>query len=268
MPTELIYEGVLTLAIGLLAGAVGGLAGIGGSIIMLPALGLLLGYTGESKPEHHMYMAAAMAVNSIVAFASTRKHRKAGAIEPRITRRLTPPMFVGILGGVLLSNVMDGNTLKLSLVGFLWLYCAYAIITTVRKLPEPDPDHMRLGWLWIGGIGGLTGVLAGLLGIGGGIVMVPLMILMAKVPVRKAVAASAWVMQITAPAGALVKLATLGEHGQSWVDALKLAGPMAVGAMVGASIGAELTHRLKLPYLRLAIATILAAASAKLAGFF
>lgn len=268
MPDELIVEALVTLVIGLFAGAVGGLAGIGGSIIMLPALGIFLGYLDDSKAEHHLYMAAAMVVNAMVAFASTRKHRQAGAIEPRLTWRLTPPMFVGILGGVLLSNVMEGNTLKLALVGFLWLYCAYAIVTTVRKLPEPDPDHMRLGWLWIGGIGALTGVLAGILGIGGGIVMVPLMILTARVPVRRAVAASAWVMQITAPAGAIVKLVTLGEHGQNWADALSLAVPMAVGALVGASIGAGLTHRLKLPYLRLAIATILAAASAKLAGFF
>ncbi len=268
MPTDQILNIVVTLAIGLIAGAVGGLAGIGGSIIMLPALGLFLGYTGADKPEHHMYMAAAMVVNTVVAFASTRKHRQAGAIEPRITWRLTPPMFVGILAGVLLSNVMEGNTLKLGLVGFLWLYCAYAIVTTVRKLPEPDPEHMKLGWANIGGIGLLTGVLAGLLGIGGGIVMVPLMILTAKIPVRKAVAASAWVMQITAPAGALLKLATLGEHGQHWTEALMLAAPMAVGALVGASIGAGLTHRLKLPYLRLAIAVILGAASAKLAGLF
>lgn len=268
MPTELVLTGLETLVIGVFAGAIGGLAGIGGSIIMLPALGILLGYTGPDKPEHHLYMAAAMVVNAMVAFASTRKHRQAKAIEPRIVWRLTPPMFAGILAGAEVSNYFEGNTLKLALVGFLWLYCAYAIITTIRKLPEPDPEHMRVSWLWIGGIGALTGVLAGLLGIGGGIVMVPLMILTARIPVRRAVAASAWVMQITAPAGAVVKLATLGEHQQSWTHALALAVPMAVGALVGASIGAGLTHTLKLPYLRLAIAAVLAAASVKLAGFF
>lgn len=258
----------MTLIIGLAAGAVGGLAGIGGSIIMLPALGYFLGYSDESNAEHHLYMAAAMAVNSVVAIFSTRKHRKAGAIDPRLTRRLCPPMFLGILAGVLLSNVMEGSTLKLALVGFLWLYCAYAIVTTIRKLPEPPDNHMRTGWPVIGSIGGGTGVLAGLLGIGGGIVMVPLMIVGGKIPVRKAVAASAWVMQITAPAGAIVKLMTLREHGQDWGEALILAAPMAAGAMVGATIGAGLTHRLKLPALRIAIAVVLAAASFKLAGFF
>lgn len=258
----------LTLLIGLVAGVVGGLAGIGGSIIMLPALGVFFGYQDETKAEHHLYMAAAMVVNSVVAIFSTRKHRKAGAIEPRLTMRLSPPMFVGILAGVLLSNVMEGGTLKLALVGFLWLYCAYAIITTIRKLPEPHEDEMRAGWTVIGTIGAGTGVLAGLLGIGGGIVMVPLMILTAKVPVRKAVAASAWVMQITAPAGAIVKLVTLNEHGQDWSTALLIAVPMAAGAMVGATVGAGLTHSLKLPVLRVAIAVVLAGASFKLAGFF
>jgi uncharacterized membrane protein YfcA len=258
----------ITLAIGLAAGLVGGLAGIGGSIIILPALALFIGYSTPDKPEHHLYMAAAMVVNAIVAFASTRKHRQAGAIDPNLTRCLLPPMLGGIIAGILLSNVMQGNTLKLGLIGFLWLYCGYAVFTTIRRLPDPAPERSRSGWVWIGGIGALTGVLAGLLGIGGGIVMVPLMIIMARVPVRRAVAASAWAMQITAPIGAALKLATLHGHGQSWVHAVYFAIPMAIGAMIGSSVGAELTHRLRLPYLRLAIAVILAAASARLAGFF
>ncbi len=268
MPDDPLFIAALTLGIGLIAGIVGGLAGIGGSIIMLPALGLFLGYTGADKPEHHLYMGAAMVVNAIVAFASTRKHRKAGVLEPRLNIRLLVPMFAGILAGVLLSNVFEGETLKFGLVGFLWLYCAYAVVTTVRKLPEPEPEEMKSTWPRIGGIGGMTGVLAGLLGIGGGIVMVPLMILTARVPVRRAVAASAWVMQITAPAGAIVKLATLNEHGQDWGEALYLAVPMSAGALVGATIGAGLTHSLKTPMLRVVIAVILAVASGKLAGWY
>lgn len=266
--TELLIHALITLSIGLAAGVIGGLAGIGGSIIMLPALGLFLGYTGSDKPEHHLYMAAAMVVNAIIAIASTRQHRKAGVLDAKLNLRLSPPMLVGILIGVGLSNVMQGNTLKLGLVGFLWLYCAYAVVTTVRKLPEPGLDQMRTDWWLIGSLGALTGILAGLLGIGGGIVMVPIMILAARVPVRRAVAASAWVMQITAPVGALAKLATLGQHDQSWWHAMNLAVPMAAGALVGALIGAALTHRLRLPYLRMAIAVILAVASGKLAGFY
>jgi len=268
LPPDPLLFIALTLGIGLVAGAVGGLAGIGGSIVILPALGLFMGYTPPDKAEHHLYMAAAMVVNAIVAFASTRKHRQAGAIDPRLTGRLLPPMFVGILAGVLLSNVMEGNTLKMALIGFLWLYCGYAVVTSIRRLPEPGPHEVRAGWGTIGTIGALTGVLAGILGIGGGIVMVPLMILIARTAVRRAVAASAWVMQITAPAGAVLKLATLGDHGQAWTHALLLAVPMAVAAMVGSSIGAELTHRLNTTALRIAIAVVLAAASARLAGLF
>ncbi len=55
------------LTIGLVAGLVGGLAGIGGSIIMLPALGLFLGYKTPARTEHHLYMASAMTVNILVA---------------------------------------------------------------------------------------------------------------------------------------------------------------------------------------------------------
>ncbi|MCA9299660.1 MAG: hypothetical protein KDA28_11370, partial [Phycisphaerales bacterium] len=56
-----LQEVLISGVIGLIAGVLGGMAGIGGSLIMLPGLGLLLGY--EPHERQHLYMAAAMCVN-------------------------------------------------------------------------------------------------------------------------------------------------------------------------------------------------------------
>ncbi len=274
IPTVTPVEVLIAIAIGLVAGLVGGLCGIGGSIIMLPALALTFGYEDEAETRQHLYIAAALLVNAVVAATAIRPHVRAGAIDGNIVLRLLPPMVLAIVGGVVLGNLVDGRVAKLVLVGFLFAYVAWMLFTAVRRLPDHAPEQQRATGTRLGVIGAVAGVLAGFLGIGGGIVMVPSMQLVARVQLRKAIAASATAMCVTAPIGAITKFGSL--HGftdasgrpLSWFDALSLGVAMAVGASIGSPAGARLTHRLRLPHLRLAVALALGASAAKMAGFF
>lgn len=255
----------VTLLIGLVAGAVGGLAGIGGSIIMLPALAIFVGYSTPERPEHHLYMASAMLVNVVVAYFAKVQHAKEGAVRADLVRPILASMCVSVVVGVLVVNVFDGTVAKNVLIGFILCYCLFNFYSAARKLPEPEMHHQRGGRMLLVGIGGLTGFMAGFLGIGGGIVMVPMMQLVARVPLRQSIAASAAVMWVTAIIGSATKLALLHTHGQDWLDAVALAGPMALGAVAGARFGAWCTHRLHLPYLKVAISVILGASAIKMA---
>ncbi len=256
---------MVTLLTGLVAGVVGGLAGIGGSIIMLPALAIFLGYATPDRSEHHLYMAAAMLVNVVVAYFARVQHAREGAVRADLVRPILASMCVSVVIGVLVVNVFDGTVAKNALIGFILCYCLFNMYSTVRKLPEPQPHQQRGGRALLLGIGGLTGFMAGFLGIGGGIVMVPLMQWVARVPLRQSIAASAAVMWVTAIIGSVTKLSLLHTHGQHWLDALALAGPMALGAVAGARFGAWCTHRLHLPYLKAAISIILGASAIKMA---
>lgn len=269
-PTEIL----IAVGIGLVAGLVGGLCGIGGSIVMLPALGLVFGYrlpSGEVDPEearHHLYMASAMLVNVVVAATAIRPHVKAGAIDRRIVGRLLPPMAIAIIGGVALGDQTEGRVPKLVLVGFLFAFVVWTLFTAVRRLPEPTEEQQRATGPRLGSIGLVTGLLAGFLAIGGGIVMVPAMQLVARVPLRRAIAASAAAMCVASPIGAVMKFSTLSMHGLRWQEALTLGLAMAVGASVGSPLGARLTHALHLRHLRLAVAIVLGLSGARLAGLF
>ena len=258
----------IALLIGLVAGVVGGMAGIGGSIVMIPALGVVLGYSGKDAPQQHLYAASAMCVNVVVALASSRKHKDHGALDTRIRNRLLPGMILGIVGGVWLSNQLDGRPLKQGMAAFLFAFVGWTLFQTIRGLPERRLEDANTGWGLLGPMGGGTGVLAGLLGIGGGIVMVPLMQVICKVQLRRAIAASASVMWVSAGVGAALKVWTLPQHGQSRVEAVSLAAAMAVGAVGGAPLGAWMTHRMKLPALRVVISVILAAAGGRAAGWW
>jgi uncharacterized membrane protein YfcA len=274
IPAVTPSEVLIAAAIGLLAGLVGGLCGIGGSIIMLPGLALAFGYDDEANTRHHLYMASAMLVNVVVAAMAIWPHVRARAIDRRVVVRLMPPMAAAIIGGVMLGDQVSGSIPKLVLVVFLFMFVAWTLFTAIRKLPEPAPEQERATTARLGTIGIVTGLLAGFLAIGGGIVMVPAMQLAAKLPLRRAIAASAAAMCLASPIGAAMKFSSLPEHtdalGQplSRGSALALGVAMAAGAAIGSPLGARLTHKLRLPHLRLAVAVVLGLSAAKMAGFF
>lgn len=268
---EPVLTALLVLAIGLVAGVVGGLSGIGGSIIMLPALGFTLGYRSPDQTEHHLYMAAAMAVNAVVAGASTREHLNKGLIRWPLVRWLLPTMIGGIIGGVFLSGAFGAAAAKVTLGWFTLAFCVHNVrkaLTSGRaEPPAPTPSRRRVQV--VGGITGLgSGVAAGFMGIGGGVVVVPALTVSGVATPKQAVATSACVMMVSSVVGASLKLALLDREGLSWVDALVLAAPMGLGAVIGAPLGAMASHRLPTRWLRVAISAVLAASGAKLAGLF
>ena len=93
----------------------------------------------------------------------------------------------------------------------------------------------------LGSVG--AGVVSALLGIGGGIVKVPVMHLVMGVPLRVATATSNLMMGITASAGAIIYLSAAGSTRSS-------PAPTAIGVFVGASIGSRVAHRIDVRILR------------------
>lgn len=250
-------EVILALLIGLLAGGLGGLAGIGGSMIMIPGLVILLGYSDASHTEHHLYMAAAMSVNVLVAVPAARRHHKAGAVRLDLLKLLLPSMAAFMVVGVLLSNQFAGDRLRQMLAVFIAAYAILNIHRLLRPKSESrrDDQHTAAPRLLI--VGSLAGIVSGLLGLGGGVVLVPLLQIVCRIPLREAIATTLTVMPFTAIIGASLKLATLGSLGLHAGDALILVAAMAPAAIVGGHLGAGLTHTLPLQTVRLVISILM-----------
>jgi len=261
-PTEVI----ICLVIGAFAGVLGGLAGIGGSMIMLPALAVFV-YDPDPNSAHHLFMAAAMAVNVVVSFPAALRHRKAKAINYGALRVILPAMAISIVAGVLISNEIQGLTLRAILAGFIAAYALMTIGRFFRKTPEPEQVDQQIHTVRLGVIGIATGLVAGLLGIGGGVLMVPMLQVFCKMPIRNAIATSSAVMVLTAIVGASLKLATLGpEHSRSVINALIIAAALSPTAFFGARLGAALTHRLPLQAVRLVVSIALLIVAARMAA--
>jgi len=251
-------EYAVLAGVGLAAGLVGGLVGIGGSVIMIPAMIILLG------PHQHMYQASAMVVNVAVALPAAARHKAAGALRMDVFRVMLPVTLVAIVAGVLLSNRFEQRTLQTVFGIFLVFVAADSSIKALRRPESESAAPPKVSWFRSGTVGTAMGFFGGLLGVGGGAIAVPLAQMIMKLPIRNAIAASASVMAITAGIGAAIKISTLGEHGEAWQNAIILALILAPSSMLGGHFGAGLTHTLPTRAVRIVFAVVMIAAAVRL----
>lgn len=257
---------LLVALIGLAGGIFGGLLGIGGSIVMIPLLGLALG------PNQQLYQAACMIVNVVVALGAVRRHAMAGSVRGDCFRWMLPASTVAILIGVLVSNRVPSLVLQRCFGVFLLYVAATEVWRVVRPGDgsEEPPAHVPPSSGVT--IGGATGLIAGLLGVGGGTIAVPLMRTLARLPLRQAIGTSSAVMTVASAIGAVVKNAALptlkGADGSplTILASLTIAGALSMPALVGAGLGARLTYALPLPIVRLALVLLLVAAGVRMTG--
>lgn len=263
--------------LGVIAGTLGGMLGVGGSIVMIPGLAVLFSLDRTPEPNQHLFQAAAMIVNVAVSVPAALRHRKADALVADALLWMLPAALVFVIAGVWVSNlpVFEGADGGRWLGRLLAVFLVYVIVMNVQKLRAKSPaesvDGRRVTPARGLTVGSVMGTIAGLLGIGGGAIAVPLQQLLLKLPLRSCIGNSSAIICISAAVGAIYKNATLAQHvsGSSPVDwrmSLVIAAMLAPTAWAGARLGASLTHSLPLRQVRLAFIALMAVAAWKMAA--
>ena len=258
-------EVIILLGIGVIAGILGGLLGIGGSIVMIPALTLLL------DRNIHLAQATAMAVNIVVAAPAIARHHRAGTVRWDVMRAMLPWGLVAIVAGVLATFLFEGAWL----VRIFGVFLVWVTLVNIRRFIDGRREEADLvvpvAPARSAFTGTTTGFAAGLLGIGGGTWSVPLMQRICLLSLRQSIATSSALMIVTAMLGASVKLwklptvgATDGVVAPTVEEALLLAIILAPTAMAGSWVGAHLTHALPLRLVRLVFAVLIAVVAARM----
>lgn len=254
----------LTLAtIGILMGLFGGLLGIGGSVVMIPAMVFAFG------ENQHLYQASAMICNFFVGVSSVMIHKKADVLMGDVIKWLVPAAALGIIIGVTISNssIFARNNSYL-LARVLGLFMIYVIVYNCLMFGRPhggadgfDTSKTRRSVCLTALTGLLTGIAAGLLGLGGGTVCVPAQQLFLKMSLKRAISNSAATVASISLIGALYKNLTLPQHNIGVVESLKIAVVVVSVAVVGAFLGARLMHRLPQNIVRIIFILLMVAAS-------
>jgi uncharacterized membrane protein YfcA len=248
---------LLMLAGGLAAGAFGSLLGLGGGVLIVPLL--TLGFDLPLRDAIGVSLACVVATSA--AAASTYLERRVADL--RLAMRLELFTAAGAVAGGLLAFALDEQLLA----GLFALVLVYVAATMVRRAvgqagPEASPDAISTPLkeqnLPLGAAGStIGGVVSGLLGIGGGVIIVPLMHLGLGLPLRVATATSTVMIAVTAAASGIVYLVRGG------IDPYVL-GPTAVGVFVGAILGSRSAERIDLRILRLLFIAVLVYTAAQM----
>lgn len=264
-------EYILLAIAGLLAGLLGGLLGLGGSSILLPAMVLILGSVDAAGHEQiHQYMAAAMIVNFLLIWPSVFAHLRNKAVWASVWIYLSVAALVGIIIGVQASYLFKGDAamyLRWSVGGFFVYVALHNLyrLTHKRKLDGLSRNEAENQPAWRKILVGLPmGIVAGLLGIGGGSLAVPGQQIVLKMPLRNSIATSAATIATISWLGAILKNAQISQHGGTIAESFRLTLWLAPTAMIGSWIGGHLTHTLPLRVVRIVFLVLLVAAAWKM----
>ncbi len=216
---------LLAAAFALLVGLTLGLLGGGGAIVTVPALVYALG----QDPKLAIVMA--LPIVGGVSAIGVVQHARAGNVDFRTAGVFGLAAMVGAFGGARLAQFVSGR-LQLVLLALLMLGAAISMLRSANMVDRGDDAPRNLGALvLLVGLG--VGTLTGLLGVGGGFLLVPALVLLAKVPMKKAVGTTLVVVTMNTLAG---YLGYLGSVDVPWGLVWKFGAVAAVGIIVGSAL--------------------------------
>lgn len=258
-----MIDAILLLGGGLLAGALGGLLGIGGGIVLMPLLRF-----AEGLSVAHAAGVCILAV-FFTTLGGSYRHCRLGHLN---LRSLVPLIISGAIATSAFSLLFGylaktGRWLDLGLGLVFLLVSARMIMETIpgflKRDLEPIPGNKVEGSLLQKvTIGGIAGVLPGLLGIGTGAILVPAFTFISGAAIKTAVAASLTCFCVNA------FISTSFKFAQGYVD-LNVALPLCCGTLIGANLGAILNRRFPSSTLKILFGLVFAYVSLKfLFSFF
>ena len=282
---EVSVNAFLLLGLGGLVGVLSGMFGVGGGFLMTP----LLFFIGIPPA-----VAVATEANQIVAssFSGALAHFRRKTVDLRMGLVLLAGGLVGAALGIWIFNILKAQgqvdlLVRLSYVVFLGVVGALMFVESLRALlrsrrpPAPGAAARRRqrGWvhtlpfkmrfrtsgLYISVIppvlvGVAVGILAAIMGVGGGFIMVPAMIYLLGMPTKVVVGTSLFqIIFVTA-------FTTLLHATTNFTVDMVLAVLLLVGGVIGAQIGTQIGTRLKAEQLRILLAIMVLAVCGKLAA--
>jgi uncharacterized membrane protein YfcA len=233
---------IFPIAIG--AGAFGSMLGLGGGIILVPALTVLMGVPIKQA------VAASLVAVAATSCAGVQTYLQAGLVDWRLGVRLLIPTLCGAIAGGLLIGYIPEEAVRWLFIALV-LYVMGQMLWSLRRPVAAQAARPDCRTQWDArqrgiavSLSALAGAISALLGVGGGLIQVPLMHTILHTPLRCAIGTSTFLIGATASASALLYLV----QGKLPIDYVV---PAALGIVIGARLGVKLAQRAPTLALRL-----------------
>jgi uncharacterized membrane protein YfcA len=237
----------LTIALGALAGALGGMMGVGGGIVLVP---LLIHFLGVSQ---HEAQATSLAFVVATALVAAVPYLAAERLDLPLALLLTAAAIPGVLLGARVAKRTPGARLRRAF-GVVMLLAAIKLLAA-----PPEPSVEAAVWAWplnvLLGLG--VGFFAGLLGVGGGTMLVPVLVLGERIPQHVAQGIS---LILIAPVGIVGALS----YARAGHVVTRVLPGLLIGGALGGVLGALAAHRIEAPLLSRLFAVLLVFVAAQM----
>ncbi|WP_027185473.1 sulfite exporter TauE/SafE family protein [Desulfovibrio inopinatus] len=163
---------LLYIVLGVFAGILAGLLGIGGGLVIVPML--TFAFTWQGIPsEHLLHMALGTSLATIIftSISSFMAHHRRGAVLWDVFWRIMPGILIGTFFGAWVASLLSTAVLKMFFGLFLY-FVSYQMLTGKK----PKPSRTIPGMIPLFGVGGGIGTISALVGIGGGTLSVPFLV--------------------------------------------------------------------------------------------
>ena len=229
----------MLVAVGCGAGIFGALAGVGGGIVITPVLTMYAGL-----PIHQAIGVSLVAVIA-TSTASSSVHMERQTTDMRLGMTLELATTIGAGVAAVIAGYINRRTLAVLFVCFL-LYSASSLAIKAwrsraevhsQDIPTYEVKHYPFGML----ASLFAGAFSGLLGVGGGVIKVPMMYMLMGIPLRVATATSNFMIGVTAATSAYIY------YGRGDVN-IAYAGPVVAGVFAGSLFGARIAPRVHSKY--------------------
>lgn len=189
----------LFVMVGAGAGLLAGVFGIGGGIVLIPMF-LWAFKTAGFAPEIivHLAFATSLAIIIPTAISSTAGHRKRGNVDGRQVLRMAAGGVLGVVVGSSLAAGLSGTVLK-GLFGLMQIGTGLKMFRRKSYLPPEEPGGRPLSLMVLTGF--VVGAFSAFFGVGGGVVAVPMMVILLRQPIHLAIGNSSALMVFSAIAG-------------------------------------------------------------------
>jgi uncharacterized membrane protein YfcA len=247
------FTALASIGAGCCGGILAGLFGLGGALVLIPVLALVLGL--NQHQAQGVALAALLLPNGLPAVIYLK--RQGIMIHWALVAMVTAGFLPAVWLGARMASLIPESPLRIGFACVLVLLAGSTLLRRNRyRVPRPSPAPVPMGRAWLPGlaIGCCGGLASGLLGIGGAIIMIPLMVWLVRIPQHEAQTTSLVLM--LAPIGLPgVWVYARSGAGLPW---LALAG-VAVGFLLGAYGGARIAVRTRGPRLSQGFAVLMLA---------
>jgi len=255
----------VAVAAGVAGGILAGLLGVGGGIVIVPALYFSLSLTGM-EPGLTMQVAVGTSLATIVftSMSSAWGHHKKGAIDGVLLKLWAPSILVGVVLGSFTGGLIDGRIL-IAVFALVAAAVAADMVLRGRKGEVVPRGFSKPAWA---GFGIFAGTVSSMMGIGGGTVCVPLLNFLGY-DIRRAVGTSAAIGFVIGLPGAIIYMLTgIGVEGLPPFS-LGYVNLVAVAVIIPlttsfAGVGVKLAHAIPQRALRLSFGLFLAVTSVRM----